>query len=74
MTDAMPGPSPGRSNRADSRQTQFTTFVEAKDDGQWLAVVHLGEGATVCKLFDTEVDAHHYGDELAAWLASRRSR
>jgi hypothetical protein len=64
-----------RSNaaRADSPEQQFTTSVEAKADGQWLAVVNLGEGASVCKLFDNEVDALHYGEELSAWLASRRS-
>ncbi len=53
------------------RRRQFSTSVEAKDDGRWLAVVALADGATVSKLFDKEEDAHRYGDELAAWLATR---
>ena len=56
---------------ATPRQAHFSTAVEAKEDGRWLAVVVLADGATVSKLFDTEEDAHRYGDELAAWLATR---
>ena len=72
MTDAR-SPRPGSADNADSTPQRFATSVEAKDDGQWLAVVNLGEGASVCKLFDNELDAQHYGEELATWLASRRS-
>ena len=74
MTDAMPRPNHAeRADLADSTPTQFATSVEARADGQWLAVVSLGEGASVCKLFDSELDARQYGDELAAWLVSRAS-
>ena len=53
------------------QQPRFCTLVEAKDDGRWLAVVTLTDGATVCKLFDREDEAQRYGEELAAWLATR---
>ena len=56
-----------------SRPEQFKTSVEAKADGQWLAVVNLGDGASVSKLFDSRFEALHYGDELAEWLATRQS-
>lgn len=72
MTDAMPRPNHAEhADAAGSAQKQFTTLIEAKGDGHWLAVVHLVDGASACKLFDSEADAQHYGDELAAWLASR---
>ena len=58
-------------DEATPRLAQFSTSVEAKDDGRWLAVVVLADGATVSKLFDTEEDAYRYGDELAAWLRTR---
>ena len=74
MTDAMtrPHPNPDTADNA-SRPEQFKTSVEAKADGQWLAVVNLGDGASVSKLFDSRFEALQYGDELAAWLANRRS-
>lgn len=74
MTDAMmrPDPDSGTADSA-SRPEQFKTSVEAKADGHWLAVVNLGDGASVSKLFDSRFEALHYGDELAAWLATRRS-
>jgi len=50
----------------------FTTKVERDEAGNWLAVVTLGDGASVSKVFDTERDADHYGDELAEWLSARR--
>ena len=56
-----------------ARAERFKTSVEAKADGQWLAVVNLFDGASVSKLFDERVEALHYGEELAAWLATRRS-
>jgi hypothetical protein len=72
VTDSIPRPNyAGAAAGVEPAEQRFTTFVEAKADGQWVAVVHLGAGATVCKLFDSESDARHYGDELAAWLASR---
>jgi len=74
VTDAMtrPDPDSGAAGSA-SRPEQFKTAIEAKADGQWLAVVSLFDGATVSKLFDSRFEALHYGDELAAWLATRRS-
>jgi hypothetical protein len=74
VTDAMTRSEP-KSGAVDigARQEQFKTSVEAKADGQWLAVVNLGDGASVSKLFDTRFEALHYGDELAAWLATRGS-
>lgn len=74
MTDAMTRsePNSGAVNLG-SRQQQFKTSVEAKADGRWLAVVNLGDGASVSKLFDSRFEALHYGDELAAWLATRGS-
>jgi len=72
VTDAIPRQNdPGHPGGGETAPQQFATSVEAKADGQWLALVHLGEGATACKLFDKESDARHYGDELAAWLATR---
>jgi hypothetical protein len=50
----------------------FSTKVERDESGHWLAVVTLGDGASVSKVFDTEGDAVHYGDELAEWLSARR--
>ena len=74
MTEASTSPTPAeRADGADSAQKRFTTTVEVKEDGQWVAVVHLGDGTRVCKLFDSEAGAYHYGDELADWLESRRS-
>lgn len=74
MTDAMPRSEPdsGRAETVSSSE-QFKTSVEAKADGRWLAVVSLGDGASVSKLFDSRFEALHYGDELADWLATRRS-
>ena len=74
MTDAMTRSDPA-SGAAPSglRPEHFKTSVEAEPDGRWLAVVNLGDGASVSKLFDSRFEALHYGDELAAWLATRRS-
>ena len=74
VTDAMTRSEPNSAAmNIGSRQEQFKTSVEAKADGQWLAVVSLFDGASVSKLFDSRFEALHYGDELAAWLATRRS-
>lgn len=53
-------------------ERSFSTKVERDEAGHWLAVVTLGDGASVSKVFDTERDADHYGDELAEWLSARR--
>jgi hypothetical protein len=53
-------------------ERSFSTKVERDEAGHWLAVVTLGDGASVSKVFDTERDADHYGDELADWLSARR--
>ncbi len=65
--DEKPGIAP---ESAETRS--FSTKVERDQAGHWLAVVTLGDGASVSKVFDTERDADHYGDELAEWLSARR--
>jgi hypothetical protein len=53
-------------------QRSFSTQVERDLEGRWIAVVTLGSGESVSKVFDSERDALHYGEELAEWLSARR--
>jgi hypothetical protein len=50
----------------------FNTAIAENPDGGWVAVVSMGDGASVTKWFQTREDAEGYGDELAAWLDQRR--
>jgi hypothetical protein len=47
--------------------------VDPHPDGGWLAVVGLGDGASVTKWFAHREGADAYGDELADWLERRRT-
>ena len=50
----------------------FDTSVAANPDGGWLATVNVGDGASLSKWFEQKEEAERYGDELAAWLATRQ--
>jgi len=52
----------------------FSTQVERDGEGRWIAVVTLGSGESVSKVFESEGDALRYGDELAEWLSARREQ
>jgi len=62
--------SPGRLS-SDREQRPLSAAVAQSSEGGWVAVVHLGEGATVSKWFEHEQDAYGYEDELSKWLAER---
>lgn len=47
--------------------------VVAAPQGGWVAVLDLGDGATLSKWFPSEGEARRYPHELAEWL-NRRSR
>jgi hypothetical protein len=55
---------------AQSEMTQcgFSASVEPNQDGGWLTVVNLGDGASLTKWFASQDEAQRYPDELAAWL------
>jgi hypothetical protein len=53
-------------------RTRLIAHVDPHPDGGWLAVVGLGDGASVTKWFAHREGADAYGDELAAWLERRR--
>jgi hypothetical protein len=50
----------------------FNSSVAENPGGGWVAVVNMGDGASVTKWFQTREGAERYGDELAAWLDQRR--
>jgi hypothetical protein len=50
----------------------FSASIRPNHDGGWLAVVHLGDGASLTKWFSSQDEAKRYPDELAAWLAQGR--
>ena len=53
-------------------RTRLIAHVDPHPNGGWLAVVGLGDGASVTKWFAQRESADAYGDELAAWLERRR--
>jgi hypothetical protein len=56
-----------------SDQTRpFHASVSPNPDGGWLAIVNVGDGASLTKWFERKEQAEGYGDELAAWLEQRR--
>jgi hypothetical protein len=53
-------------------QRPFNASIAPNPDGGWLAIVNMGDGASLTKWFQTREGAEGYGDELAAWLEQRR--
>ena len=53
-------------------RTRLVARVNPHPSGGWVAVVGLGDGASVTKWFAHREPADAYGDELAAWLEHRR--
>jgi hypothetical protein len=67
----MDNAQPARPLSSDQPERQLTTDVTPSPQGGWVAVVNLGEGATVSKWFDDEQEAQHYEEALLEWLAQR---
>jgi len=68
----MPDEQPYASPSSAQTQRPFNASITPNPDGGWLAIVSMGDGASLTKWFQTREGAEGYGDELAAWLEQRR--